>query len=243
MPPAGVFQKGASGRGLHFGDGPARSGGMSLTFRLADTTLIARPSGALFWPEAGLLCVSDLHLGKSERMARRAGTLLPPYETRETLARLEAEVEATAARRVICLGDSFDDAASLDGLEEGDRLWLMRLIAGRDWIWIAGNHDAGPLDIAGSHRAEVPLGPLTFRHIAEAGAQGEVSGHYHPKARLAGKAWRCFLADRNRVILPAFGTYTGGLWCQDAAFAGLMQPGALAILAGGTVARAIPMPR
>lgn len=216
---------------------------MSLTLHLADATLIARPSGALFWPAQGVLCVSDLHLGKSERMARRAGTLLPPYETRETLARLEAEVEATGARRVICLGDSFDDAASLQGLEEGDRLWLTRLIAGRDWIWIAGNHDAGPLEIAGSHRAEVPLAGLVFRHIAKPGAQGEVSGHYHPKARLAGKAWRCFLADQNRLILPAFGTYTGGLWCHDPALTGLMQANALAILAGGTVARAIPMPR
>ncbi|WP_103332903.1 ligase-associated DNA damage response endonuclease PdeM [Pseudotabrizicola formosa] len=216
---------------------------MTLALVLAGESLIARPSGALFWPDQQLLCVSDLHLGKSGRMARRAGTLLPPYETRETLLRLEAEIESTGARRVICLGDSFDDSAALDGLDVDDRLWLTRLIAGRDWIWIAGNHDAGPLDVAGSHRAEVHLGALTFRHIAEPGAKGEVSGHYHPKARLAGKAWRCFLADAGRLILPAFGTYTGGLWCHDPALTGLMQPGALAVLCGGTVARAIPMPR
>ncbi|MDR7123668.1 ligase-associated DNA damage response endonuclease PdeM [Pseudotabrizicola sp. 4114] len=216
---------------------------MSFALTLAGEQLIARPSGALFWPDRGLLCVSDLHLGKSERLARRAGALLPPYETHETLLRLEAEIEATGARSVICLGDSFDDAASLDGLDEACRLWLTRLIAGRDWIWIAGNHDAGPLEIAGSHRAEVHLGALVFRHIAEPGAQGEVSGHYHPKARLAGKVWRCFLADRNRLILPAFGTYTGGLWSHDPSLTGLMQPGALAILCGGAVARAIPMPR
>ncbi|MFN4154787.1 MAG: ligase-associated DNA damage response endonuclease PdeM [Paracoccaceae bacterium] len=216
---------------------------MSYALSLAGESLIARPSGALFCPDRKLLCVSDLHLGKSERMARRAGALLPPYETRETLLRLEAEIEATSAGCVICLGDSFDDAASLDGLDEADRLWLTRLIAGRDWIWIAGNHDAGPLDIAGSHRAEVRFGGLGFRHMAEPGAQGEVSGHYHPKARLAGKAWRCFLADGNRLILPAFGTYTGGLWCHDPALTGLMQPGALAVLCGGSVARAIPMPR
>ena len=216
---------------------------MSLSLNLAHESLIARPSGALFWPARNLLCVSDLHLGKSERMARRAGALLPPYEARETLSRLETDLEATGASTVICLGDSFDDAASLDGMDEADRLWLTRLIAGRDWVWIAGNHDAGPLNIAGSHRAEVQLGGLVFRHIAEAGAQGEVSGHFHPKARLAGKAWRCFLADRARLILPAYGTYTGGLWTHDPALTGLMQPGALAILCGGTAARAIPMPR
>ena len=216
---------------------------MSLDLILAETPVSLRPSGAAFWPAQNLLCVSDLHLGKSERMARRAGALLPPYEARDTLARLEAELEATGAGTVICLGDSFDDAASLDGMEDADRLWLARLIAGRDWIWIAGNHDAGPLEIAGSHRAEVRLGGLTFRHIAEPEADGEVSGHYHPKARLAGKAWRCFVADSKRLILPAFGTYTGGLWTHDPALTGLMGPDALAVLCGGQVARAIPMPR
>jgi uncharacterized protein len=216
---------------------------MTHSFTLSSESLVARPSGALFLPDHKVLCVSDLHLGKSERMARRAGVLLPPYEARETLMRLESEVEQTGATTVICLGDSFDDAAALDGLDESDRFWLLRLIAGRNWVWISGNHDAGPLDIAGSHRAEMQIGALTFRHIAVEGATGEVSGHFHPKARLAGSAWRCFLADTTRLILPAFGTYTGGLWCHDAALTGLMGPRALAILCCGPKTRVIPMPR
>ena len=60
--------------------------------------LHAMPSGALYWPAQALLCVSDLHFGKSERLARRAGSLLPPYETRDTLTRLDADITATAAR-------------------------------------------------------------------------------------------------------------------------------------------------
>ena len=204
--------------------------------------LILRPSGALYWPARRVLCVSDLHLGKSERLARRGGALLPPYETRETLARLDAEIEATGATTILCLGDSFDDAASLNGLEEADLLWLSKMTAGRTWIWIIGNHDAGPLEIAGTHLATFKLGPITFRHIADPSRAGEISGHYHPKARLAGKAWRCFLVDGARMILPAFGTYTGGLWCHDPVLADLMQPQALALLCGQSV-RAIPMPR
>ncbi len=215
---------------------------MHHSFVFSGETLHALPSGALFWPDQRLLVVSDLHLGKSERLARRGGSLLPPYETRETLSRLDHDLDQTHATRVICLGDSFDDAAALSGLEEQDRLWLLRLIAGRDWTWITGNHDAGPLDIAGSHRETCRIGTLTFRHIAEATDTAEVSGHYHPKARLAGRAWRCFLVDPRRIILPAFGAYTGGLWCDDPAFAPLMAPGALAILCGQT-ARVIPMPR
>lgn len=211
----------------------------SHAFTLASATLTALPSGALWWEERRLLCVSDLHLGKSERMARRGGALLPPYETRETLTRLDAAIDATQPDTVICLGDSFDDLSAFDAMPEAERLWLARLMAGRDWVWIEGNHDAGPIDIGGSHRAELRLGSLTFRHIAAADAQGEISGHYHPKLRLAGQSRPCFLLDETRLILPAFGAYTGGMRHDDAALAGLMGPKALAILTGP---RAIPCP-
>lgn len=211
-------------------------------FDLGPARLTALPSGALLWREAGLLCLSDLHLGKSGRLARRGGALLPPYETEETLARLDADIAAHAPRRVICLGDSFDDARAEADLAEPHRLWLMRLIAGRDWIWIAGNHDPGPLSLPGRHLADWREGAVVFRHIAEARAVQEVSGHYHPKARLAGRSRPAFLIDAHRVILPAYGAFTGGLWCDDPAFAPLMGPGALAVLTGARTL-AIPLTR
>ncbi|MNO04198.1 hypothetical protein D3C81_2251500 [compost metagenome] len=40
------------------------------------------------------------------------------------------------------------------------------------------------------------------------------------------------LHDEARVILPAFGTYTGGLRATDPALAALMGPGAVAVLTG-----------
>jgi DNA ligase-associated metallophosphoesterase len=205
-------------------------------------TLHLRPSGALFWPARNLLAVSDLHLGKSERLARRGGALLPPYETQATLEKLDRDLEATEAAIVICLGDSFDDTIAADGMDEKNRLWLTRLMAGRDWTWITGNHDPGPIEIGGAHRAELKLPPFTFRHIAEPSEKAEVSGHYHPKARLAGQARPCFLADAARLILPAYGVYTGGLNANHSALTGLMAPDALAILTGNR-ALAIPMPR
>jgi uncharacterized protein len=208
---------------------------------LAGAALTALPSGALWWGEHRVLVVSDLHLGKSERMARRGGPLLPPYEVSETLGRLDADIGLTGARTVICLGDSFDDLAASQ-LPDATASWILRMMAGRRWIWIAGNHDPAPVYTGGEHRAELALGPLVFRHIAIPDARGEVSGHYHPKARAAGQARRCFLSDVARLILPAYGTYTGGLLSHDAALSDLMGPRAVAILTGPRPC-AVPMPR
>jgi DNA ligase-associated metallophosphoesterase len=215
-------------------------------FPLCGAGLRALPSGALHWPAERLLAVADLHLGRSERTARRGGSLLPPYETEDTLLRLEADIAATAPATVVCLGDSFDDDAAATALPEPARLWLARLMAGRRWIWIAGNHDPGPLELGGSHLRQLALGPLTFRHIAAPPARGEVSGHYHPKLRLSLGGTRvsrpCFLIDAARVILPAYGTYTGGLSTDAAALGALMAPDALAVLTGPR-AQPLPLPR
>jgi DNA ligase-associated metallophosphoesterase len=205
----------------------------ALPFTLAGEPLLALPCGALFHPGARLLCVSDLHLGKSDRIARRSGAMLPPYETRATLDRLSAAVDQTDPRTILCLGDSFDDLAAADSLAEDDRATLLRLQAGREWVWIEGNHDPGPVDLGGSHRAALTIGALTFRHIATPGETGEVSGHYHPKLALPGTGARaCFLFDSRRLILPAYGAYTGGLRASDPALRGLFGPDARAILTG-----------
>lgn len=210
------------------------------TFPFCGTTLVARADGTLWWPNARLLCVSDLHLGKSERIARRGGTLLPPYETRETLWKLDAAVAAVNPATVVCLGDSFDDLSAARAITDETRATLARLQAGRDWIWIEGNHDTGPVDLGGTHLAECCRAPVLFRHIARADAQGEISGHYHPKAAIPGTGRRaCFLVDKTRIILPAFGAYTGGLSVRDDVLRDLMAPEAIAILIGK---RATPVP-
>lgn len=214
-------------------------------FSLGPARLAALPSGALWWEEARLVCVSDLHLGKCLRPARGGGPMLPPYETRDTLTRLDADLAATGAATVVCLGDSFDDDAAAGEIEEETALWLARMQAGRRWIWIEGNHDAGRTAPGGTHLAEHREGSLVFRHVAAAGGTGEVSGHYHPKASVSGRAGRvtrpCFLFDGARAILPAYGTYTGGLRWTDPVFARLLGAGARAILTG-RVPLELPLP-
>jgi DNA ligase-associated metallophosphoesterase len=215
-------------------------------FDFAGETLAAMPSGALHWPAARLLCVSDLHLCKAERLARRGGELLPPYDTRDTLARLEADIRATGARSVVCLGDSFDDRQAAEAMAEDDRLWLARLQAGRRWVWIEGNHDPGLSGFGGSYLVELAEGPLRFRHIAQPDAEnGEISGHYHPKARISARGKTvtraCFMVDEARLILPAYGTYTGGLRWSDPALRNLFGRHGQAFLTGQKV-YAVPLP-
>ena len=215
----------------------------SAHFSFLGERLTALGSGALFWASESLLVVSDLHLGKSERIARRGGGLLPPYETTETLDRLARDISATDARTIVCLGDSFDDLAAGEALSEDHRAIIARLQAGRSWVWIEGNHDPGPLEFGGTHKSELERGPLTFRHIAtEACAPGEISGHYHPKARLKSARRPCFIADQRRVILPAYGCYTGGLDWTTPVLRGLFDAKAMAYLTGPHVLT-IPVPK
>ncbi|WP_108894567.1 ligase-associated DNA damage response endonuclease PdeM [Palleronia abyssalis] len=214
-------------------------------FALQNERLRLLSTGALWWPKAGTLVVSDLHFGKSERVARRSGQMLPPYETRDTLARLDADVLATKPQRVICLGDSFDDDAAREGLGIAEKLWIARMQAGRDWVWITGNHDPALHDLGGRSRPELSVGPLVFRHITTR-SPGEISGHYHPKARLVlrGRSVSrpCCLYDGTHAILPAYGTYTGGLDWLNPALRSLMAEDACAILTGQRPC-AVPVPQ
>ena len=201
--------------------------------RLNGALLTADPSGALLWPARETLVVADLHLEKGSAFAAR-GQFLPPYDTRATLGRLEALVSKHRPKRVICLGDSFHDGDAGERLAAADRARLRRLTAACDWVWIEGNHDPEPPDnLGGRIEAELIDAPLAFRHRAQnrsarsRGVAGEVSGHWHPKAAVHLPPKRisapCFVSDGRRLVLPAFGAYTGGLNVLDPAVSALFE--------------------
>ena len=186
--------------------------------------LIADLSGVLWWPARQTLVVSDLHLEKGSGFAAR-GALLPPYDTAATLARLSEVIGRLEPHRVICLGDSFHDGGAATRLSATDADRLAGLTSARDWIWITGNHDPEPpAHWGGRVLEELVDGALVFRHEARGGASGELSGHFHPKASVRTRArrvtGRCFVGDGQRLILPAFGAYTGGLDVLDPAISG-----------------------
>ena len=203
---------------------------MTPYIRLNGADLAPDRSGALFWPARSTLIVADLHFEKGSAAAERTGRLAPPYDTSATLTELERAVDRLAPDRVICLGDSFHDLSASDRLSEGDRMRIGALADGRDWIWILGNHDpAPPRDLGGTALEEFVDGPIIFRHEARLRepVSGEISGHYHPKALVRTRARRvqsrCFAADESRLVMPAFGAFTGGLNVLDEDLFGLFR--------------------
>ena len=194
------------------------------------------PAGALIWPATGMLVVADLHLEKGSSYARR-GSLLPPWDTKVTLDRLALLLRRWKPRTVVALGDSFHDTDGSARLPHEEAARLTAITAAVQFVWVQGNHDPSrPEGVGGEWLESFATGPLTFRHEALAFASGEVSGHFHPKATIparAGSVTRaCFVTDARRVLLPAFGAYTGGLDVRDPAIARLFPRGGRAFLLG-----------
>ena len=185
-------------------------------FSFAGETFAATPSGALFWPQRQALLVADLHLEKASWFAR-LGQFLPPYDSHATLTALSTEVERSGAARLYCLGDSFHDTFGCDRLPADARELLTELLSQLDWTWIVGNHDPGFADHCGGRiEDEVEIGGITLRHEAQRDdPRPEISGHFHPKLRMQLKgrrvSRRCFVKSANKIIMPAFGSLTGGL--------------------------------
>jgi len=204
---------------------PGRAG---VAVALAGEPVVLLPAGVAWLPHSEALVVADLHLEKASSFARR-GSFLPPYDTGATLTRLEQVVAAVAPRMVVALGDSFHDVGGPGRLASDDRVRLDRLTAATEWVWVTGNHDPEiPADLGGVVAAELRLGGLTLRHIpSEREGAGEIGGHLHPMIVVDGAGRRvrrrCFAWDGGRLLLPAFGTLTGGLSLAAAEFARLLD--------------------
>ena len=172
--------------------------------------------GALYWPARSALLVADLHFEKGSWFASK-GQMLPPYDSLATLTALAALVDRTNARELWCLGDSFHDSAGCERLPDDARVRLTALTGRIDWHWITGNHDSLLVDhCGGSIVEEAEVDGLVLRHEAEpADPRPELSGHFHPKLRISLRgrqvSRRCFVATARKLILPAFGSLTGGL--------------------------------
>jgi len=196
-------------------------------FSFAGREFVLTSANALFWPAENALLVADLHLEKASWFAAQ-GTMLPPYDSRETLDRVAGALRETGARRVFCLGDNFHDAAGAARLEPHAAGMLAALTRATDWVWITGNHDRA-LAREGTIAEELAVAGIHLRHEAREGETApELSGHFHPKLRvtLRGRliSRPCAVRSESRMILPAFGSFTGGLDAGNPAILSALQP-------------------
>ncbi|MBN9319679.1 MAG: phosphoesterase [Caulobacterales bacterium 68-7] len=215
-----------------------------LTVEVHGAEALLRCSGAMWLPASRTLAVADLHFEKGSAYAAR-GQMLPPYDTRETLNRLEAEVAALAPAVLVFMGDTFHDSRAESRIATDDLARVAALASGRTLVWVIGNHDEhAPLDLPGDKVDDLAVDGLTLRHEPQPGLQpGEAAGHLHPCVKVAGRGRavrrRAFVTDGLRVILPAFGAYAGGLNIMDKAFAGLFCAPPLSAALGANKVHAI----
>ncbi|HEX4172125.1 MAG TPA: ligase-associated DNA damage response endonuclease PdeM [Acetobacteraceae bacterium] len=203
---------------------------------LGGERLMLDPAGALYWPAVGLLAVSDLHLEKGSSYAPR-GQLLPPWDTHATLDRLTVLLRRYRPRIVLALGDSFHDRGGASRLPAGELARVRAMTEAHRFIWVQGNHDPLPPDGVGGEWVEAfTTATLVFRHQAASTAQGEISGHHHPKAVVPARGTSvsrpCFVTDARRVVMPAFGAYTGGMDVREPAISRLFPRGGRVFLLG-----------
>lgn len=210
-------------------DSQAR-GHTSLAIGFGGETVVLDARGVLYLPQTSTLIVADLHLEKGSAIGR-AGSLIPPFDTIDTLARLEACIDDYQPTDLICLGDSLHDGNALARMNAADAAKitsLRRSIA--NWVWITGNHDPRPpAALAGQVHEQLKRRSVTLRHIPDKSLPGaQIAGHFHPKTairlgrhKLSG---RCFLIGADLLIMPAFGAYTGGLRSDHASLRDIFAP-------------------
>lgn len=171
------------------------------------------------------LCVADLHFEKASFLQMNGHVPLPTLDTRDTLERLASLVRDYAPKCVVALGDSFHDIEADQRLSDEDCAALNAIVESvDDFVWILGNHDPDiPANVRGRREDHSQLGGFLLTHHPTDPDDGvNLCGHMHPKLRIRVKSGRisgpCFAVSDERIILPSFGTFTGGLDIKDPAF-------------------------
>jgi hypothetical protein len=188
--------------------------------RLSGTEVELRPERGLYWPQAGLLAVADLHWGKPESFQQH-GIPLPTGVLEDDLHRLSRALNATGARRLLLVGDLIH---SRRGITPAVAARIAAWRASHDaveMVLVRGNHDRHlkvlppewRIDVQEEHTDE---GPFRFAHHPEpATGRYLLAGHLHPVVRLSSGADRlrlpCFHLGPTVGILPAFSAFTGGM--------------------------------
>ena len=182
------------------------------------------PERAVYWGERRWLIVADAHFGKAATF-RALGVPVPHGTTAENLARLSGLINRLQPSAIVFLGDLFharqahapQTLAALDA-------WCERY-ASIDLVLVEGNHDRHAGATPASLRIRTESDPWRVKDFAFChyprfiDAAFAFAGHLHPAVRLSGRAddsvrLPCFWLRDGLMVLPAFGSFTGGAYIE-----------------------------
>lgn len=188
---------------------------------LGEQQLQLLPDRALYWPAHKAVVVADIHLGKGASF-REQGLPLPQGGTQTDLDRLSRLIHDHQAEQLLVLGDLIHG-----GARQPEQNWIAQAQLWREQHaqlqlhWVIGNHDRAPAELARRWRAELIRegaqwsGVQLWHHPSEDLSQPSLGGHWHPVARIQPGARQrlrlpVFWLEQHRLVLPAFGSLTGG---------------------------------
>lgn len=187
---------------------------LEITLEGEQITLL--PERALLWAAQKTLVVSDLHWGKTGHF-RKHGIAVPITTQQQDEIRLAKLVKEHGVERLVIAGDLFHSKQN----KEVDIFSHWReMHPDLDIDLVIGNHDILKPEKYQSwnirtHKESLLLAPFLITHdIPENCDRFCIHGHVHPAVRLTGKGNQaikldCFCEDNDRIILPAFGLFTG----------------------------------
>ena len=175
------------------------------------------PEGAVFIISTSSLIIADIHLGKSATFRAR-GLPVPEGDTELDLTRIRNLVHETHAQHLIIAGDLFHAPAGVNG----DLAALLSQFIGTLGIpltLICGNHDAKLKRLPARLTAlsHIDQGNIHIVHDPKDASPDHlnIAGHWHPVARIpdgrrTSLRLPCFLFRQQTLVIPSFGSFTGG---------------------------------
>ena len=185
--------------------------------QLANQTFVLHHSGTMFWEEQQMLLISDVHLGKISHF-RKYGSAVPQAAISENFRKMDQVVEFFSPKSIVFMGDLFHSSLNMEWDLFTEWLETIEIPV----ILVAGNHDViSELKyeaLGVKIFSEIILeGLLLTHHPEERDGLFNICGHLHPGFKLRGTGrqmlpLRCFYKNKEQLIMPAFGEFTGNFW-------------------------------
>ena len=187
------------------------------------------PNGELYWQNKKTLIVSDLHFEKGSFFSETR-QFIPPFDTIETLRQLSEFIDDHPVEMIIFLGDLVHDKFAFQRMALEAKELFFEILKNINCTLTVGNHDDTSFlkDIGLNLTENIIIDDICFSHHPTIDKKFSVFGHYHPKVRLKINSrgiWTpCFIANKEKLLMPSYGYFTGGLSIKSLEIQRLFEP-------------------